>query len=168
MTRSPGTASARGVRAMAAEVIGGKKIALALAALESKITRGGVLSVGFLEKSRYPAKKGTEPLHVAQVAFWNEFGTSRAPARPFFRTTIQRQSPTWGDKLAKAVKATNYDGRTALALLGQSMRDDVENAIAQWSSPANAPSTVKRKGFDKPLVDTGVMQRAVDYEVSDK
>ncbi len=147
------------------KVIGGKKLALALGSLEKKITSGGVLRVGFLEKSRYPAGKNGESMHVAQVAFWNEFGTIRTPSRPFFRTTITRESPTWGDKLSKAIVATDYNGEAALRLLGQSMRDDIENAIAQWSSPGNAPSTVKKKGFDKPLIDTGVMQRAVDYEV---
>jgi hypothetical protein len=150
------------------KVIGGKKLNLALKSIEDKIVNAGVLRVGFLEKSTYPATKKGPSLHVAQVAFWNEFGTTRIPARPFFRTTIQRQSTDWGDKLGKAVKATNYDGQKALALLGQSMRDDVENAIAQWSAPGNAPSTIKAKGFDKALVDTGTMQRAVDYEVKPK
>ncbi len=154
---------------MANHVIGGKKLALALKAIEHKIVNAGVLRVGFLEKSTYPSKAGKgAALPVAQVAFWNEFGTVRAPARPFFRTTIQKQSPTWGDRLGKAVKATHYDGQKALALLGQSMRDDVENAIAAWASPPNAPATIARKGFDKPLIDTGTMQRAVDYEVKPK
>jgi len=149
-----------------ADVLGGKKLALALKSIEDKITNGGVLRVGFLETSTYPAGAKGEVLHVAQVAFWNEFGTVRAPARPFFRTTITQQAKTWGDKLVAAVKATNYDGKQALGLLGQSMRDDIENAIAQWATPPNAPSTIARKGFDKPLIDTGSMQRAVDYEVS--
>lgn len=161
-------------------VVGGKKLDLALQSLERKITSGGVLRVGFLENSRYPertnarflkavgsnAKPSVVPsIPIAQAAFWNEYGTTRAPSRPFFRTTIAKQSKTWGDKLGKAIVATNYDGRQALGLLGQSMRDDVENAIAQWSSPGNAPLTIKIKGFDKPLVDSGDMQRAVDYEV---
>lgn len=153
---------------MANYVVGGKKLDLALKSIEQKITRAGVLRVGFLEKSTYPAGKNGKALNVAQVAFWNEFGTSRAPARPFFRTTIAKKSKEWGDRLGKAVVATNYDGQKALALLGQSMRDDVESAIAQWSAPPNAASTIARKGFDKPLVDTGVMQRAVDYEVKAK
>jgi hypothetical protein len=150
------------------KVIGGKKLDLALRSIEQKITRGGVLRVGFLEKSRYPAGKNGKPLHVAQVAFWNEFGTTHAPPRPFFRTTIQRKSKDWGDRVSKAVVATNYDGEAALRLVGQSMRDDIENSIAQWSSPPNAPSTIAKKGFDKPLVDKGIMQRAVDFEVVTK
>lgn len=168
---------------MANHVVGGKKLQLALKSIEQKITNTGVLRVGFLEGSRYPAKtnarflkavgsKATPSVQpampIAQAAFWNEYGTTRAPARPFFRTTIAKKSKTWGDKLGKAIKATNYDGKAALALLGQDMRDDVEASIAQWSDPANAALTIKIKGFDKPLVDSGDMQRAVDYEVRAK
>lgn len=119
--------------------------------------------MGFLEGSKDPTG-----MPNAQKAFWNEFGTVRAPARPAFRATIEKQSPTWGRKLGLAIKATNYDGQKALGLLGQSMRDDLENSIAQWSSPPNAPSTIRRKGFDKPLVEHGDMQRAPDYEVKPK
>jgi hypothetical protein len=147
-------------------VIGGKKLSFALKSIEDKIVNAGVLRVGFLEGARYPAKKKGGALHVAQVAFWNEFGAPRAgvPSRPFFRNTIAKESPTWGDKLGKAVKATNYDGQKALALLGVSIADDITNAVAQWPAD-NAPTTAARKGFNKGLIDTGVMQRAVDYEV---
>jgi hypothetical protein len=144
-------------------VVGGKKLSLALKSIEQKIVNAGVLRMGFLEGSKDPTGMSN-----AQKAFWNEFGTVRIPARPFFRTMISRESKSWGDKLGKAVKATNYDGQKALALLGQSMRDDLENSIAQWATPPNAPRTIARKGFDKPLVDKGDMQRAPDYEIKPK
>lgn len=145
------------------QVIGGKKLTLALQSIEQKITNAGVLRMGFLEGSKDPTGMSN-----AQKAFWAEYGTTRAPARPAFRTTIAQQSKTWGAKLSKAIVATNYDGQKALGLLGQSMRDDLENSIAQWSTPPNAPSTIRRKGFDKPLVEKGDMQRAPDYEVKAK
>lgn len=174
---------AAGSMAQVNHVVGGKKMTLALAALEKKITDGGVLKMGFLEGAKYPERtnarflkaigsKATPTVQpvisIAQAAFWNEYGTTTAPRRPAFRTTIQRHSKEWGGKLALALKATDYDGRKALALLGQSMRDDLENMIAQWSDPANAPLTIKIKGFDKPLVDSGDMQRAPDFVVSGK
>lgn len=164
-------------------VVGGKKLALALTAIEQKITNAGVLRMGFLENAKYPERTNARflkavgskatpsvvpSISIAQVAFWNEYGTVRAPARPAFRTTISQKSKDWGHKLGLAIKATNYDGQKALALLGQDMRDDLENMIAQWSSPGNAALTIKIKGFDKPLVDGGDMQRAPDYEVKAK
>jgi hypothetical protein len=185
ITRYLATESPRGGRVVSKnQVIGGKKLALALKSIEQKITNAGVMRVGFLEGARYPertnakflkavgskaAPKVVPSISIAQAAFWNEFGTLRTPSRPFFRTTIAKQSKTWGDKLSKAIVATNYDGQKALGLLGQAMRDDVESSIAQWSSPGNATLTIKIKGFDKPLVgEMGLMQRAVDYEVKPK
>jgi len=143
------------------------KLKIALDSIADKITNGGTLRMGFLADAKYPAGKDIEHagLHVAQVAFWNEFGTSRAPARPAFRTTIADNTKRWSDVLAATLPAVDYDGETALRTLGQVMRDDLENSIATWSTPGNAPSTIARKGFDKPLVDTGVMQRAPDFEV---
>jgi hypothetical protein len=156
-----------------ADVLGGKKLQIALAAIQDKITRGGTLRVGFLENAKYTDRhpvRGTPraPLHVATVAFWQEFGTANIPSRPFFRTTISNRSKDWGHNLGVALKATNMDGEAALRMLGQSMRDDVENSIATWTIPGNAPRTIEIKGFDKPLVDEGTMQRAVDFDVVPK
>jgi hypothetical protein len=165
------------------KVVGGKKLDFALKSLEDKITRGGVLRVGFLENSKYPEKtnarflktvgskakpKVVASMPIAQAAFWNEYGTRRAPARPFFRTTIAAKSKSWGEKLALILPAVGYDGEVALKLLGEDMKDDVVQSIATWSSPGNAPLTIKIKGFDKPLVDSGDMQRAVASEVTPK
>lgn len=147
-------------------VIGGKKFKIALDAISHGIEKGGTLKVGFLDGATYPAEDGRPSLSVAQVAFWNEFGTKRAPPRPFFRTTISEQSKTWGDKLGKAVVFYKYDGALALSAVGLSMKDDITASIARWTTPPNAASTIARKGFNKPLIHTGVMQRSVDYAVT--
>ena len=121
---------------------------------------GGSVQVGFLEGATYP--DGTP---VAAVAFWNEFGTSRIPARPFFRGMIAKESSGWAVKMAAMVKATNYDGPKVLALMGEDISGALSQSITNFSSPKNAPSTIKKKGFDKPLIDTADMLRAVSYEV---
>ncbi|QGH75045.1 hypothetical protein RostovM3_00035 [Vibrio phage Rostov M3] len=41
----------------------------------------------------------------------------------------------------------------------------VQNYIDELRSPANAPSTVERKGADNPLVDTGEMKQSVTYNI---
>ena len=147
-------------------VVGGKKLSIALKAIEQKITNNGVLRVGFLESEEYPAGANDDVLPVAQVAFWNEFGTRTAPARPAFRAMIAQESKDWGAKIGKAIIAMNYDGEKALRLLGQDIRDDLENEIATWDTPPNAPATIAKKGFDAPLKDTGQMQRAPDFEIT--
>ena len=70
---------------------------------------GGEVAVGFMEGATYP--DGTP---VAAVAYWNEFGASGTPARPFFRQMIAAESPTWAPKMAKLAKTTDYDGDKVL------------------------------------------------------
>ena len=121
---------------------------------------GGSLEVGFMEGATYP--DGTP---VPAVAFWNEYGTATSPPRPFFRTMIEKESPTWPAKLAAAYKATNGDGEKALALMGEDIDGALKQSINDFDSPGLAPSTVKRKGFDKPLIDTGQMLNSTSYRV---
>lgn len=137
----------------------------ALATLRNSLGKAEQVRVGFLEKATYPAGSGKSGgQHVAQVAFWNEFGTSRSPARPFFRQTIRANQDEWGDALASNLKAANYDSETALDALGIIVKDQITDTIRRWPGD-NAPRTIARKGFDHGLVDKGVMQRSTDYEV---
>jgi hypothetical protein len=143
---------------------GGERMKRTLEAMARDLGKAE-LRVGFLEGTKYPTTgrgKGGQP--VAQVAFWNEFGTSRIPPRPFFRAMIARDSGNWGALLARYVKASGYHSLNALQLMGISIKDALVASIAQWPAD-NAPSTVRRKGFNHGLVDTGVMQRAPDFEV---
>lgn len=104
------------------------------------------------------------PLPVATVAYWNNFGTSRAPARPFFSDMIAQDSPTWGRRLAAVARATNYDTRLTLARMGEGIQGRLIRRIVEWPAD-NAPLTVAIKGFNKGLIDQGIMQRSTGYEV---
>lgn len=119
----------------------------------------GSVDIGFLEDATYP--DGTP---VAAVAFWNEFGNGSAPPRPFFRGMIAAESPGWGDKLAAAVKATG-DGEKALALMGEDIQGALIQSINDFTTPPLAQSTIDRKGFDKPLIDTSHMVQSTGYRV---
>ena len=166
---------------MSVAIKGGDRLLAGLAATQAALRTANAVSVGFFETSTYPAKarqgvtkrrKGRPapadsdgPLYVAQVAFWNEYGTTRAPPRPFFRTMIARKSPGWGVALGKALKGRNFDASGALALLGEAVNDQLVQSIVQWPAD-NAPYTVERKGFNKGLIDTGLMQRSTGYVVT--
>lgn len=145
-----------------ATLAGGDKLQAALLKIADRME--GSLKVGFLAGATYPDEVGTP---VAQVAFWNEYGTSRSPARPFFRTMIASESDGWADLIANAAKYYNYDGDKALAAVGERMRDQLQESIRGWQDPANAPYTVEKKGFNKPLIDSGHMMSSVDYTVSE-
>lgn len=142
-----------------ATLSGGDKLARKLAEIAKGMTPGS-LDVGFMAGATYP--DGTP---VAQVAFWNEFGTNRTPARPFFRTMIAKESKGWPELLGKAAVHTSYNTRKALSLIGEKINDDLKTSIVNWQDPPNAQSTVDRKGFNDPLIDTGDMLRSTTYNV---
>lgn len=124
---------------------------------------GGEVSVGFMEGATYP--EGTP---VAAVAFWNEYGvpSHNQPPRPFFRQMIAAESPTWPGKMAKLAKAADYDGDRVLALMGEDIGAGLVQSIRDLETPELAESTKEKKGFSKPLIDTNVMRRAVNYKVN--
>lgn len=104
-------------------------------------------------------------LHVAQVAFWDEFGTTTSPPRPVFRNMIKENSPKWGKELGSIMKKTTNNSAVALKLMGERIQDQLVKAITDWPAD-NAPLTVAIKGFNKGLTDSGDMARAVGYKVS--
>ncbi|WP_212376950.1 hypothetical protein [Acetobacter persici] len=53
----------------------------------------------------------------------------------------------------------------ALTAVGHSMQADITDTIRQTHTPPNAPSTVRHKGFDNPLVETGTLQNSVSFQV---
>lgn len=119
------------------------------------------LRVGVLENATYP--DGTP---VAMVAFWNEYGTRITKPRPFFRTTISENKKNWVLSVTELMRRHN-DGKKVLGLMGEHIKGQIVNSINTWSDPPNAASTVREKGFDKPLVWTGQMMRSISWEVSE-
>jgi len=122
---------------------------------------GGTVSVGFMGGATYP--DGTP---VAAVAYWNEYGNVEQPARPFFRQMIAKESQTWPEKMAKLAKATNYDANKVLGLMGEDISGALKQSINELQSPPLAESTIKAKGFSKPLIDTSQMTNSISYEVA--
>jgi hypothetical protein len=89
------------------------------------------------------------------------------PARPFFRPMIAKHQDEWGDALAAELRANDYDAQAALKAVGKMMESQLVQSINDVTSPPLSAATVRRKGFEKPLIDTGVMWQSVDSEVSE-
>lgn len=150
---------------------GGAKLKQVLNDMAGRLGNGGAVQVGFFPDARYTSThpiRGTKrkALPVAQVAFWNNFGTSKTPARPFFTTAIKSQQAHWAHDLADFAKATKYDTKATLGHMGKSIQEDVVHMIVVWSQPANSVRWAAIKGFNKPLVDDGTMQRSVTWQVN--
>lgn len=145
-----------------ATIIGGDALERALQRIGQRLGRAREVRVGFLEGATYP--DGTP---VAEVAAINEFGAPEAgiPSRPFFSGMIAEKSPDWGDKFAKLLDLSDYDTNRALKRMGDGIAGQLRQSIVDTKEPPNAPSTIAKKGFDKPLIDTGHMLASVDKEV---
>lgn len=146
---------------MSATIKGGEKLKKALGEIGRQLSGPSTVRVGFLARATYP-----NGLPVALVAAWNEFGTKKMPARPFFRNMIAAKKNEWPKGIATQLKATNYDVRKTLELTGMAISGQLRQSIIDTNSPPLALSTIARKGHSKPLVDTGHMIGSVDYEVN--
>lgn len=120
------------------------------------------LEIGFFENARY--ENGTQ---VAQVAFFNEFGTLRIPARPFFRNAITKNIKKWYSTLGSAIRA-GRNPNNALSLVGEQARGDIIKSITELNTPPNAQSTINAKGSTSPLIDSGLLRRSVTYKVKQR
>lgn len=123
-----------------------------------------VLKVGFLSGATYP--DGTP---VPLVAAANEFGnpSNNQPPRPFFRNAIANHENEWSEVAGKLAEGGRVDTETLLGLLGEKIKIDIQEEIRTLLEPPLSPSTIKRKGFSKPLIDTSHMLNSVDYEISE-
>lgn len=110
----------------------------------------------------------TSDLTLAEVAFFNEFGTDKIPERPFIRTTADENKGKYHKRMQReldAVFAGKAKVKKSLERLGSMAQADVRKKMKNLRTPPNAAETIKRKGSSNPLIDTATMLRAVDYEV---
>ena len=141
---------------------GGDKFRQKLAELAARSETAKV-RVGIIEQADYEDGQS-----VAQVAFWNEYGTAHIPPRPFFRNTIAEHKNKWPQQAAALMKANGGDVHQALELMGEGVKGQIVATIQAFREPKNADSTIRKKGFDDPLIHTGDMWRSIDYEVTEE
>ncbi len=133
----------------------------------TKEMEGKCVEIGFNEQSG-SYEDGTT---MAQVAAWNEFGTERSPSRPFMRQTIKDYQGAITKYTAKSLRsAVKSHGTVSIVLnrVGAYTKGKMQREIRDGEWTPNAPSTIARKGSDKPLIDTGQMRQRIVYVVKDK
>jgi len=149
----------------------------ALQSIADKLGTAGKVQIGFFEDATYPPAYTTrqkfringgkrKPVPVAQVAFWNIYGTKKTPPRDFMGAAIRANQSYWPQDIADLAKAHSYDARKVLELMGESIKDDIVHYIEVWSQPPNSKVTVAIKGFNKPLTDEGIMKANVGFRVT--
>lgn len=129
---------------------------------------GTEVEAGFFEEARYGPENHNLP--VAQVAAYNNFGTSFNPTRPFMDNTFEDNMNQlhMGIGVKKVFIAALTNGRSTqrmLRVLGETIADLMREEIDDYPG-SNSPSTIARKGFNDPLYDTGKMLESVRFKIN--
>ena len=155
---------------MTVKTTGGRRLKQHLLGLDRAARGGGSsVKVGFFSTARYPKNRGGQS--VAEVAYFNEYGTKDIPERPFFRQAIRIARPQLRKLAAQEMKRANGSARPdrvhdqLLPRAGERFKDIIQQRIEDLRTPPNAPATVAHKGSSNPLVDEGVMSTAVAWEI---
>lgn len=92
----------------------------------------------------------------------------KIPARPYIRGAIDANEVEI-QELAKRYSGEILDGTTsrheALTLMGQFIEGEIKRYMINLRTPPNAKSTIRKKGSDNPLVDTGLLMGSIRYVV---
>ncbi len=115
----------------------------------------------------------TDGKSIPMYAAYNEFGTSRIPARPFLRNTMNEHQTEWCETLAGALKGEiqHDNAKKAMGLVGEQMKAHIQQTIQKGSFAPNSPKTIANKRAkgkrepDHPLIDTGQMLASIISEV---
>ena len=109
-------------------------------------------------------------LTVGEVATINEYGLG-VPERSFLRA--------WADaneaanlatlrKIGEAVVKGRASAEQGLNQAGLKFVGEIQARITGGIPPANAESTIKKKGSSTPLIDTNQMRSSIRHKVDDK
>ena len=108
---------------------------------------------------------------ILLVAVANNYGLG-VPRRAFMELAaekIRKWFPEYMRTAMPGAEAGNTDINDVLETAGSVGADLVKEAIADGGWEPNAPETIKRKkGSDKPLIDTDAMRQAATWQVRDR
>lgn len=151
-----------------------RKVLGGLDGLQNRLTRfrdeGHRVKVGLPKGS---GTHGPSGMPVVQLGAIHEFGSEdgRIPERSFLRGTMrakQRDHNAIIRRLARSVTLGRQAPTQALAQLGAVAAANVQEAISDGVPPPNAPSTIRRKGSSKPLIDTGALRQSITWQLFKK
>lgn len=143
------------------ELEGLEKLDKELKYLSSHSVKVGVLWSGGSLKSN---------TDVQEYAIFNEYGTSKMPARPFFRLSVgtanaQNEIKEYMKQQVEQIIQGGMSAQQAYENLGTFVVQKIKKTIASGNFAALNPQTVKKKGHSKPLMDTHSLFHSIDYEI---
>ena len=123
-------------------------------------------------KVGFRAGEATEPdgTDICDIAMWNEYGTSEIPSRPFLAQSVDNHQAEI-DGFCKSALTRLTQGASAdqiMRTVGAKQVALIQEEIVNGDFAPNAPSTIQKKGSDRPLIDTGHMRQSVAYVIEEK
>lgn len=103
----------------------------------------------------------------AQLLWYSENKGKNRPKRPAMSTAfnafVRSNQHRAGYSLLAIASPERFLQKT-----GDKLAESIKKSITGWSVPANAPSTIAKKGFNNPLIETGKMRDSIDYRINRK
>ncbi len=131
------------------------------------------VAVGLFEESE---NEPDSEYATVQVGAVHEFGCETAgknhniviPQRSFLRGTLDQMADKLNEIRSASLSEVFAHARTnkeVLSQMGGALADACKKRIADGIEPANAASTIARKGSSKPLVNTGHLRSSIKFKV---
>lgn len=139
-----------------------------IAALKSM--NNATVESGWFETATYP--DGTPVAYVMAVnelGYVADGGREIIPARPHMRLAAQECLPVarkiaeWG---VVAVAKGTETPEAVMGKIGLHLEGEIVKSIRNGGWQPNAASTIAKKGFDKPLIDSGLAWQSVSSKTS--
>ena len=112
--------------------------------------------------------------NVLQVGTWHEFGRGNNPIRSFLRVPFdikKKDIDKFVEEQFSDVLEGKKDTEKALGLIGLFATNISKKAFTTRGYGTWAPlepETIEEKGSSAPLIDTGILRRAINFEVRKK
>lgn len=120
----------------------------------------------FAKLSSRAIEVGVFDSELATHAMYNEKGQG-VPARPAWQYSVKNYKAQYARRLRQYFRVYGWldSHQSVLEAFGRSLRQDLRKTIIAWNDPPNAPSTIAKKGFNDPLIETGETLGAVGFEI---
>jgi phage gpG-like protein len=125
--------------------------------IDDAIVGGNAVGARFVKGSFSGSTKVTGPHNID------------IPARPFMRLAWKNFSVNASKlqaKIASGIVNRKITAEQGLAQIGMELENQIVKSIRDGGWAPNAPSTVVKKGFDKPLIESSLMWKSVTSKVS--
>jgi hypothetical protein len=138
-------------------------------AMLERVLREFAKAQGNEAKVKVGFPKGQAPGDIIAIAVYNHEGTSRGiPPRPFITRAFFKargELKTFLRAEAKGIFTGRIGLAQALPRLGIWGQTKIQDQIGSNMPPRNAASTIRQKGSNKTLIDTGRMRQSVTWAI---